>query len=180
MSETGQAVRRIRAVPDDAAPPADSFEAFFQSERDGLFGALVLITGSRSEAEEIAQDAFVAVWQRWERVAAMDRPSGYLYRTAMNAFRKRRRRAAVALRRLVERSPERDAFETADAREVVRATLARLSTRQRAALVLTELLEFSSEEASRALGITAGTVRALASQGRSAMRDALRWGDDDE
>jgi DNA-directed RNA polymerase specialized sigma24 family protein len=45
-----------------------------------------------------------------------------------------------------------------------------LTPRQRAALVLTELLGFDSAEAGRMLGVRAGTVRALASQGRAAMR----------
>jgi RNA polymerase sigma factor (sigma-70 family) len=129
-----------------------------------------MITGSRHEAEELAQDAFLALWERWDRVATMEDPTGYLYRTAMNAFRKRRRRAALALRRLSGMAPQQDAFAAADARQVVAAALAGLSRRQRAALVLTELLEFSSEEAGIALGIKPVTVRVLASQGGAAMR----------
>jgi len=143
--------------------PVNSFEDFYHGERDGLFGALALITGSRFEAEVIAQDAFLAVWQRWDRVAGMESPAGYLYRTAMNAFRQRRRRAALVIRRAVGRGPEKDAFGASDTRE---------------ALVLTELLEFSSEEAGRALGIKAATVRALASQGTDSMRKTLRGQDE--
>jgi RNA polymerase sigma-70 factor (ECF subfamily) len=158
--------------------PRDSFEDFYHTETDGLFGALVLITGSRFEAEEIAQEAFLAVWQRWDRVGGMENPAGYLYRTAMNAFRRRRRRAALALRRAVGRGHEEDAFAAADTRDALDRALAGLSRRQRAALVLTELLEFSSEEAGQALGIKAATVRALASQGRDAMRKTLRWRDE--
>ena len=37
-----------------------TFDEFFEDERDRLFRALCLITGSRHEAEEIAQDAFIA------------------------------------------------------------------------------------------------------------------------
>jgi RNA polymerase sigma factor (sigma-70 family) len=158
--------------------PRNSFEDFYHTESDGLFGALVLITGSRFEAEEIAQDAFLAVWQRWDRVGGMENPVGYLYRTAMNAARRRRRRAALALRRAVGLRHEEDAFAAADRRDAVDRALAGLSRRQRAALVLTDLLEFSSEEAGEALGIKAATVRALASQGRDAMRKTLRWRDE--
>ena len=39
-----------------------------------LFGALCLITRDRHEAEEIAQDTFVRVWERWGRVSAMAAP----------------------------------------------------------------------------------------------------------
>ncbi|HEY3208557.1 MAG TPA: sigma-70 family RNA polymerase sigma factor [Actinomycetota bacterium] len=163
---------------DEAVTQARSFEAFFEAERDGLFGALVLITGDRHEAEELSQDAFLILWERWERVAAMDNPTGYLYRTAMNLFRKRRRRAALALRKVVGLANSADAFAAADARQVVARALASLSRRQRAALVLTELLEFTSEEAGRALGIRPVTVRVLASQGRAAMKQNMERSDE--
>lgn len=155
-----------------------SFEAFFEAERDGLFGALVLITGDRHEAEEVTQDAFLAVWERWDRVGAMEKPAGYLYRTAMNVFRRRRRRAALAVRRAVGLVHAEDAFAAADARQVVARALAGLSRRQRAALVLTELLGFTSEEAGLTLGIRPVTVRVLASQGRAAMKRSLERSDE--
>jgi RNA polymerase sigma-70 factor (ECF subfamily) len=154
------------------------FEAFFEAERDGLFGALVLISGDRHEAEEIAQDAFLVLWERWDRVSVMANATGYLYRTAMNLFRKRRRRAALALRRVVGLASTEDTFAAADAGQMVARALASLSRRQRAALVLTELLGFTSEEAGRALGIRPVTVRVLASQGRAAMRQSLERSDE--
>jgi RNA polymerase sigma factor (sigma-70 family) len=166
-------VSLVQPTVDDAPVDPPSFEEFFHAERDGLFGALVLITGNRHEAEELAQDAFLAVWERWDRVATMDDPTGYLYRTGMNGFRKRRRRAVVALRRVVGGSYQEDVFAAADARHVVAQALSGLSRRQRAALVLTELLGFSSEEAGQLLGIKPVTVRVLASQGRAAMKRTL-------
>jgi RNA polymerase sigma factor (sigma-70 family) len=171
-------IRPMRLAPDSTSDhvqvaPSRTFEDFFEAERDGLFGALVLITADRHEAEELAQDAFVTLWERWERVEAMDNPSGYLYRTAMNLFRKRRRRAALALRRAVGLVHAEDAFAKADTRHDVARALAGLSRRQRAALVLTELLGYTSEEAGRALGIKPVTVRVLASQGRAAMKQSL-------
>ena len=56
-----------------------SLEDFYGATRRPLFTALCLVTGNRHEAEEIAQDAFLAVWERWERVSAMENPAGYLY-----------------------------------------------------------------------------------------------------
>jgi len=57
---------------DEPMSQPGSFEAFFEAERDGLFGALVLITGDRHEAEESAQDAFLVVWERWDHVSGME------------------------------------------------------------------------------------------------------------
>ena len=66
---------------EDGGVGAETFETFFEAERDGLFGALVLITGNRHEAEEIAQDALPGTLGRWDRVAGLEDPTGYLYRT---------------------------------------------------------------------------------------------------
>ena len=159
-----------------SVPEADtegSFEAFFEAHRDRLFGSMVLLTGDRHEAEELTQDAFVAVWERWGRIRTMDEPVGYLYRTAMNRFRKRLRRRSVALRRTPWRSEPADELARVDARHTMTAALATLPPRQRAAVVLTELFDLPSEEAGRVLGVRAGTVRALAHQGRAALRAAI-------
>lgn len=123
------------------------------------------------------QDAFLQVWERWERVGAMDDPVGYLYRTAMNLFRKRHRRAVLAIRRSVGLAPSRDDFADADDRDVVRRVLSTLPPRQRAALVLTEMLGFSPEEAGRALGVQAATIRSLSHQGRASFRKAMEVDD---
>ena len=154
-----------------------SFEAFYDAEGRTLFRRLWLVTGNRAEAEELMQDAFLKVWERWDQVGAMDDPVGYLYRTAMNLFRKRYRRAALAIRRSVGLTPSRDDFADADDRETVRRVLSTLPPRQRAALVLTEMLGFSPEDAGRALGVQATTVRSLSHQGRASFRQAMEVDD---
>jgi RNA polymerase sigma-70 factor, ECF subfamily len=147
-----------------------TFEGFFDAERDRLFRALCVITGSRSEAEDIAQDAFVKVLERWDRVSGMDDPAGYLHRTAMNQFRNRYRRAAVALRARVWPGPSHDVYETVERRDEIDRALGSLTPRQRAALVLTEVLRYPAEEAGRMLGIRDSTGRALVFQARSAIK----------
>jgi RNA polymerase sigma-70 factor (ECF subfamily) len=168
---------RLVASNADPIPEAmsfeDDFETFFQTESPPLFRRLCLVTGNRHEAEEVMQDAFLKVFERWEHVSALDDPTGYLYRTAFNLFRKRTRRAALVIRRSLGLAPDVDEFAEADARHVVAQALSILSPRQRAALVLTELLGYSSEAAGRLLGVRAVTVRVLASQGRTAMRQTV-------
>src|SRR5262245_59084051 len=77
-----------------SVPSEASFEEFFVAERGRLLEALIV---NRAEAEELLQDAFVKVWERWERVSAMESPAGFLYRVSMNLYRSRLRRASVAL-----------------------------------------------------------------------------------
>jgi RNA polymerase sigma-70 factor (sigma-E family) len=154
-----------------------SFDELFHSERTRLFRALCVLTGNRAEAEDLAQDAFVRVWSTWDRVGAMDDPTGYLYRTAMNGARSRYRRSILAVKRQLRTSERRDELSMADDRVEMANSLARLPSKQRAAIVLLDLLELSSEEAGAVLGISPGTVRTQASRGRAELRRLA--GDDD-
>jgi RNA polymerase sigma factor (sigma-70 family) len=157
----------------DALEASRTFEAFYEAEARTLFRRLWLVTGNRAEAEELMQDAFLRVWQRWDQISAVEDPVGYLYRTAMNLFRKRYRRAMLGLRRTVRLAPTNDDFADADDRHVVRHVLATLPPRQRAALVLTELLGFTTKEAGDALGVTDATIRSLTRHGRDAFRKVM-------
>ena len=172
MEEPLHLVARTDPAPQPAVG-TDTFEALFASHRDDLFGAMALVTRDRAEAEEITQEAFVKVLERWDRVGAMDDPAGYLYRTAMNLFRKRYRRASLAARRSIGLVPSGDPIEDIDARDVTVRALAGLTRRQRAAIVLTDLLGFPSEEAARMLGVRASTVRMHASIARAALRKTM-------
>jgi RNA polymerase sigma-70 factor (ECF subfamily) len=131
-----------------------------------------LITGDRWEAEEIVQEAFLRVWERWDRVGAMADPAGYLFQTSFNLFRNHVRGALRSSRRKKQPSAQPDAFALVEERSDLMAALRKLSARQRAALVLLDLLDLPSEEAGKLLGVRAVTVRSLASQGRRALREA--------
>ncbi len=161
----------------DVAPPemedhTASFELFYRSERDGLFANLYRMTRDPHEAEELVHDAFLKIWERWDRVRQMDRPAGYLHRTALNAFRTRYRRASFA-KRLHGRTWKPDPLEDVEGRDRVDRALAALTVRQRAAVILTELLDYTSVEAGRVLGVHPGTVRVLAHHGRDALRKMM-------
>jgi RNA polymerase sigma factor (sigma-70 family) len=146
------------------------FDTFFEEEHERLFKALYFVTGQRHDAEELMQDAFLRVWERWDQIDKIQDLTGYLFRIALNGFRMRRRRAAIALRRALPAREERDVFAEAEMRADVRQLLLGLTPRQRAALLLVDLLGYPSEQAASILGVRASTVRALASQGRRALR----------
>lgn len=169
MDEAAGAVSERNAV----TLPSATFEVFFEEEHERLLRALYLVTGSVQEAEEIMQDAFVSVWEQWDRVGEMEDPTGYLYRTAMNRHRSRLRRASRVARRALSVAEGGDEFGRADERDALARALARLPARQRAAIVLTELLGYGSKEAAQVLGVRDVTVRSLASRGRAALREEL-------
>jgi RNA polymerase sigma-70 factor, ECF subfamily len=170
--------RPLRLVQDpqaDASPSASpaSFDEFFAAESQTLYRRMRLVTRNHHEAEEVVQDAFLSLYERWDRVGGLADPVGYLYRTAFNAWKKRSRRAARAIKNAVSPPIASDAFTAVDAATVVGEALGHLTPRQRAAIVLTGLMGLSSEEAGEILGIRPVTARVLASQARAALRERL-------
>jgi DNA-directed RNA polymerase specialized sigma24 family protein len=74
-------------------------------------GALVhawSMRANRHDAEELMQDAFLKLWERWGEIYRIDDPSAYLFRVALNGFRMRRRRAAMAIRKVIPIPENRD------------------------------------------------------------------------
>ena len=172
-----RAVMRTRGEERRAGPALD-FEGFFEAERGRLFRLLVLVTGSADEAEDLVQEAFFKVWERWARVKDLENPVGYLHRTAINRFRSRYRHAVyVAKRRMRAVSNAPDPLTAVEDRDAALRVLRLLTRRQRGAVILTQLLGYSVEEAAVALSIRPGTVRVLISQARA--RVAGRKGAED-
>ena len=166
----------IRSMPGpaegDTEPPGVpvTFEMFFDAERTRLFGALAVMSGNRAEAEEVMQDAFLKVWERWDRVQSMDSPEGFLYRTAMNVYRSRLRRAAITMRKATHLIREDDALGGVETRDEIVRLLRLLTPREREAIVLTAYLGYSTEETGKLLGIRANTVRVLTTRARASLR----------
>src|SRR5262245_32915135 len=170
----------LRPVPADRgeetalAGEAPRFEEFYDATFRRVFTALCLVTGDRHEAEEIAQEAFLKMFERWDRLGVLEDPTGYVFRVSMNVFRNRFRRSSLALRRAISLAPpatdELAAVETRD--EVVRL-LADLDSRQRAAVLLTAILDYSAEETGEMLGMRASSVRSLTTRARARMKDKV-------
>jgi len=157
------------------------FEAFYVANERRLFRALYVVTGNRDEAEDLMQSAFCKVWERWDRVAALDDPVGYLFRTAFNTHRSATRRSVRAARKLVgwisEESPPPEPSEVAATRDHAARALGVLTRRQREAVVLTALLGFGGPEAAQIMGIRPATVRVLVRQARAALARSPEHGD---
>ena len=155
-----------------------SFEEFFEAEQERLLRVMWLVTGDLQEAEDIVQDAFIRLWDRWSEVAPLESPVGYLHRTAMNVFRNRYRRAKLALRKAVGATHVHDRIGQVEDRLAIGGALDALTARQRAAVILTDALGYPADDAGRMLGVSASTVRSLASSGRAALRADARLADD--
>ena len=154
-----------------AGSASSDFRTFFEDEHRRLLKTLYFVTGDRAEAADLMQDAFLKLWERWDRIDSIDDPRAYLFRIALNGSKMRARAARRASRRAMPLAIVNDPYDDVDVREDVRRMLQSLTPRQRAALVLLDLYGYGSEDAARIMGIRPSTVRALATQGRAVLRE---------
>jgi RNA polymerase sigma-70 factor (ECF subfamily) len=152
-----------------------SFEPFFETEYGRLFRSLVLVSESRAEAEDLAQEAMARAWERWDRVRSTESPLGYVYRTAFNLNRRRLRRLRRSAR-IQEDFDPKDAnganpATIAETRHEIERALASLPISQRQALVLVEWVGMTAEEAGAVLGIAAASVRGRVFRAKSSLRN---------
>jgi RNA polymerase sigma-70 factor (ECF subfamily) len=163
----GQPLRLAASVSERHA---GAFEAAYAAAWLPVFRFALAWTNDWSAAEDLAQEAFLRLWDRRAEVdwSAPVLP-WLLVTTRRNATdRFRRLRRALALRGPIANTPGSDArIEWLDLRASFRA----LSALERSALVLTALEDLDATEAGTILGIAANAVRSAASRGRRKLKE---------
>ncbi|MGH3391626.1 MAG: SigE family RNA polymerase sigma factor [Actinomadura sp.] len=160
---------------DDGA--AAEFHRFFEQHHRELARLAYLLSGDVDAADDLAADAFVAAWRRWDRVRSTDQPIAYVRRIVINLASSRIRRLVRERARLT--AAHAMAREWADAPDVpgmidVRAALQRLPARKRACVVLRHAFDLSEQETARVLDISVGTVKSQTSKGVAELERLLR------
>ena len=154
------------------------FDRFVASASPGLLHAAYLLTGNRSDAEDLLQNALLRVFRRWETISGP--PAGYAFRVLVNLSRDRWRG--------LRRRPTTVATDTADAQttadpvgrlldraEVVQAAR-RLPRSQQAVIACRFLLDLSVGETAAALDLPEGTVKSYTARALTKMRGLLTDG----
>jgi RNA polymerase sigma factor (sigma-70 family) len=163
---------------DVEAPP--DFEDFYRAELPSLVRAMFLLVPNIDDAQELAQEAMVRVYERWDSVSAMASPGGYLYRVATNLNRRRIRSLAVRARRLRAIGATLHDVEIDPGRRDLADAISALSVRLREAFLLVDWLGMGSDEAARILHIAPASVRSRVHRARQELRARLipQEGDD--
>jgi RNA polymerase sigma-70 factor (ECF subfamily) len=118
------------------------FEAFFATQGRKLVGMAYLLTGDLAEAQDLAQETLVRVWERWDRVSRYDKPEAFARRVLRNLVIGRwRRRRAAPLEGPLRHMPAPDV----DHLDVVKA-LGNLPLEQRSAIVMHDVVGLSADE----------------------------------
>lgn len=158
-----------------SAQPKD-FDSWYQQEHKRVLAAVIMVTGDdRARAEDAVNDAFVKAFERWESVGQMASPGGWVTRVAMNNAKRSLRLRARRIRKLHAESlmGVEDSHSNIDLWHAVNA----LPARQRQALVLRYIDDYTQERVANELGIAPGTAAAALNQARRNLRSAIAPGD---
>jgi len=156
----------------DPGHPIEMLEDLLASRGEHLRRTATLLAGSPDEGEDLLQAALERAFRKWRSISGD--PEGYLRRTMYNlaadGWRRRQAwRAKVPLLGHPATAP--DATHAIDDRDSLIRLLRDLPPRQRAAIVLRYWEDLPDEEAARAMGCTASTVRSAASRGLARLRE---------
>ena len=155
-------------------PAAEDLHGLYRRHYRSVVALAYALSGSRSAAEELAQDAFLEAHRAWDRIAGYDDPAAWVRRVVVNRSVSRVRRrvaegkalARVAGRRQV---PAELPAPEAGFWEAVR----RLPTRQAQAVALHYLEDRPVAEIASILDISAETVKVHLHRGRRALAQTL-------
>lgn len=125
-----------------------------------------LLVRSDAEAQELVQDAYVRVHQRWD---VIEDPAAYLRQTVVNGCRSHLRRRDLER----ERRPLAAVPTGIPEIDETWAALARLSPRRRAALVLRFYEDLTMAEVAELLDCREATARSLVHRGLRQLREVL-------
>lgn len=136
-----------------------------------------LLTGERTAAEDLVQDAFIRVASKTSRLENDAAFAAYLRRTIINLHTSRLRRHKVERAYLAREAgqPLPDSrLPDIDLQDDLRERLLRLPPRQRAALVLRFYEDLSESDTAEVMRCSPGAVKSLTARGLRALRIELR------
>ena len=163
----------------------DAFEEIYERYEAMVFNLAWRLCGDPTEAQDLAQEAFLRVYRHLERFQGRSSLKTWIYRVALNTCRSslgRKKWRSVPLAEeegaeglvLVDtrRTPEERAVATS-AGEQVLESLALIPRKFREAVVLRDLEGLTYTEMADVLGVRIGTVRSRIARGRKRLRDLM-------
>jgi len=136
-----------------------------------------LLVRDQATAEEVVQDAFVAMHSGWWRLRESDKALSYLRQSVVNRSRSVLRHRVVVDRNAPKAAPDMPSAEHGAIalfeRSAVISALRTLPQRQREALVLRFYADMSEAQIADAMGISRGAVKSHTARAMQALRSVL-------
>ncbi len=155
----------------------EAVRALYSANYQSLVRLAAILVRDAATAEEVVQDAFVAMHGAWRRLRDTDKALSYLRQSVVNRSRSVLRHRAVVDKYAPKPSPDAPSAEqgaiTLLERSAVVAALRELPARQREALVLRYYADLSEAQIASTMGISRGAVKSHTARGMSALRTVL-------
>jgi RNA polymerase sigma-70 factor (ECF subfamily) len=162
----------------------DAFERFVQHFRSKVFHYSRLICGQPEDAEEVAQETLLRVFQNLDQLRDPERIRPWVFQIARNACLMRRRRSVFApseelsLDAMPQEAPDSAALPdlallASELRAVVDRVILELPPSLRPVVLLRDREELSTEDTAQILELSPEVVRTRLHRGRQAMRQKL-------
>lgn len=161
---------RVHDVP---IAVTETFEAFFRAEFPKMVAIALGLTGERETARDLAQEAMLRGYQRWDTVGQFERPGCWVRRVLINLATDHHRRRGTERANMSRLASDQHVVldDPADQRWWV--AVRSLPERQRAAVALHYLEDRSVADVAEILGISEGTVKSTLSKARRKLEQQL-------
>lgn len=152
-----------------------TFEAFYRSTRGSTSAVVMALRGPRVGVEEVAQEAYLRAYRRWDRVAAMDRPDLWVHTVALNLAMSRLRRLGSEARAMARLSGRRQLVSASvePSTEGFWQLVRQLPRRQGQAVALRYAADLPIADIAAVLGCAEGTVKSHLHAARTTLAELL-------
>jgi RNA polymerase sigma factor (sigma-70 family) len=169
--------RQWTMTADDATSAAAAVrqEAFVRDHYPKLVASLSLLVGDSAWAEELAHEAFIKAFTKFDTLDDVRYPSAWLFRVGSNLAKSTWRRRQAERRATIRLGAPSESEVTTDPAEVlaVREALGVLPARQRAVIICRYFSGLSVTETAQALEVAEGTVKSLTHQAIRTLRSEM-------
>ncbi len=144
------------------------FEAFYRAEHARVLGVVVAVTGRSDLATDAADEAFARALARWGRVSKMEAPAAWTAKVALNVVRR-----GISRTGREQSLPAAPVLPEPETDPELWALVRALPPRQRTAVVLRYVGDFTHADIARAMRIRPGTVGSTLDAAHRNLRESL-------
>jgi RNA polymerase sigma-70 factor (ECF subfamily) len=155
------------------SPATADFDSFYRRELPAMVALAGAITGSNIVAEDLAQEALVRAYKRWDTISRYDKPGAWVRRVTINLALSSRKRLAAEVRARLRLSPPPTTAATDPRYDDVWEAVAQLPGKQRAAVALHYLEDRSVADIATMLDCSESTAKVHLHRGRTQLADLL-------
>jgi len=165
------------AAPVDAVGSTETFESFYARELPRLVALARALSGSWGSADDLAQEAMLVAYRRWDEVSHLDLPAAWVRKVCVNQATSHVRRRMAEARALVRLSSRRQLVASDELEgDSFWVEVRRLPRRQAQTIALHYVYDLGVADIATTLGCSDSSVKSHLVRGRAALARRLGVG----